>query len=177
MGQSMQPNWELAVALPLMVPGRHCVQNVAPGSAEYPRGQHTVAPGGLNVPLAQGMHCSEAGPSLYVFAGQGSQEMGCPAPPAVYTVPGSQGKQLAMPATLPKPGVSPAMYPAAQHTPHPAALTAPPVQGAQAAGEVPPEPPAARPEGHKEHAGSPVPPIEYVPGVHGAQAVAPSTAE
>lgn len=107
MGQKVQARMELATIESLKVPGRHAVQEVAPGSAQYPSGQHTEDPGGLKVPFGQGTHASAAEPALYVFAAQGVQEKSCPLT-AVYAVPGSQGKQLGTPATLPKPGVSPA---------------------------------------------------------------------
>lgn len=174
-GHAVQARMELAVAEVLKVPGKHCVQKVAPGSAQDPNGQHTVAPGGLKVPLAQGKQDSAAAFALYVFAGQLSQEKYCPLT-AVYTLPGSQGKQLGTPATLPKPGVSPAMKPAAQHTPHPAALTMPPPHAVQAEGALAPTAALARPEGHWEHAASPVPPSAYVPGAQGEQAAAPLAA-
>ncbi len=88
------------------MPGKHAVQDVAPGSAQEPSGQQMEDPGGLKVPLGQGAHASAAGPALNVFAAQGAQEKNCPLT-AAYAVPGSQAKQLGTPATLPKPGVSP----------------------------------------------------------------------
>ena len=69
---------EPAVAEALKVPGKHAVQEVAPGSAQEPSGQHTEDPGGLKVPFAQGAHASAAAPALYVFAGQLSQVKYCP---------------------------------------------------------------------------------------------------
>lgn len=60
------------------MPGKHAVQDVAPGSAQEPSGQHTEEPGGLKVPFAQGAHESAAAPALYVLAGQGAQEKNCP---------------------------------------------------------------------------------------------------
>ena len=110
-----------------------------------------------------------------MFAGQGAQEKYCPLT-AVNAVPGSQGKQLGTPATLLKPGVSPATYPAAQHAPHPAALTMPAAHAAHAAGVLAPAAAAARPDGHAEQEVSPVPPIEYVPGAHVSQEAAPAAA-
>lgn len=107
MGHAAQAKMELAVAEALKVPGKHAVQEVAPGSAQEPSGQHMEDLAGLKVPFAQGAHVSTAAPAPYVFAGQGAQEKYCPLT-AVYGVPGSQGKQLGTPATLPKPGVSPA---------------------------------------------------------------------
>ena len=107
MGHAVQARMEVAVAETLKVPGEHNVQEVAPGSAQEPSGQHTVEPGGLKVPFAQGTHVSAAAPALYVFAGQVLQEKNWPLT-AVYAVPGSQAKQLGTPATLPKPGTSPA---------------------------------------------------------------------
>lgn len=64
MGHAAQARVEFAVAEALKVPGKHAVQEVAPGSAQEPSGQHTEDPGGLKVPFAQGVHVSAAAPAL-----------------------------------------------------------------------------------------------------------------